>query len=216
MMKNHVIIAYYNENIDWISNIDTNYNDIYLYNKSGKTLNINPIINVIELPNIGRESHTYLYHIINNYSNLPNECIFLQGNPFDHSIPEQELFKIINNTDNTNNSTEKFIFLTKFKLFLEKNQDSTFKEHGFLNSFWQNEHNLSSCIVKIYNELYPNFISTLFAPGALFLVNKENIYKNSLEFYKKCLNILLNSENLTDPLEGHAFERLWYYIFNNH
>ena len=212
-MKNHVIIAYYNENIDWISNIDTNYNDIYLYNKSGKTLNINPIINVIELPNIGRESHTYLYHIINNYSNLPNECIFLQGNPFDHSIPEQELFKIINNT---NNSTEKFIFLTKFKLFLEKNQDSTFKEHGFLNSFWQNEHNLSSCIVKIYNELYPNFTSTLFAPGALFLVNKENIYKNSLEFYKKCLNILLNSENLTDPPEGHAFERLWYYIFNNH
>jgi len=212
MAKKHVIIAYYNENIDWISNIDTNYNDIYLYNKSGKTLNINPIINVIELPNIGRESHTYLYHIINNYSNLPNECIFLQGNPFDHSIPKEELIKIINNASN---STEKFIFLTKFKLFLEKNQDLTFKEHGFLHCFWQNQHNLSSCIVKIYNELYPNFISTLFAPGALFLVNKENIYKNSLEFYKNCLNILLNSENPTDPPEGHAFERLWYYIFNN-
>jgi hypothetical protein len=212
MAKKHVIIAYYNENIDWISKINTNYSEVYLYNKSGKILNINPNINVIELPNIGRESHTYLYHIINNYSNLPNECIFLQGNPFDHSIPEQELFKIINNTGN---STEKFIFLTKFKLFLEKNQDLTFKEHGFLYSYWQNKHNLSSCIVKIYNELYPNFISTLFGPGALFLVNKENIYKNSLEFYKKCLNILLNSENLTDPPEGHAFERLWYYIFNN-
>lgn len=211
-MKKHVIIAYYNENIDWISNINTNYSEVYLYNKSGKMLNINPNINVIELPNIGRESHTYLYHIINNYSNLPNECIFLQGNPFDHSIPEEELFKIINNA---NNSTEKFIYLTKFKLFLEKNQDLTFKEHGFLHGFWQNEHNLSSSIVKIYNELYPNFISTLFGQGALFLVNKENIYKNSLEFYKKCLNILLNSENLTDPLEGHAFERLWYYIFNN-
>ena len=212
MAKKHVIIAYYNENIDWISKINTNYSEVYLYNKSGKILNINPNINVIELPNIGRESHTYLYHIINNYSNLPNECIFLQGNPFDHSIPEQELFKIINNTGN---STEKFIFLTKFKLFLEKNQDLTFKEHGFLYSYWQNKHNLSSCIVKIYNELYPNFISTLFAPGALFLVNKENIYKNSLEFYKNCLNILLNSENPTDPPEGHAFERLWYYIFNN-
>jgi hypothetical protein len=212
MEKKHIIIAYYNENIDWISNINTNYSEVYLYNKSGKTLNINSNINVIELPNIGRESHTYLYHIINNYSNLPNECIFLQGNPFDHSIPEKELFEIINNTDN---SMEHFIYLTKFKLFLEKNQDLTFKEHGFLYSYWQNEHNLSSCIVKIYNELYPNFISTLFAPGALFLVNKENIYKNSLEFYKKCLNILLNSENLTDPPEGHAFERLWYHIFNH-
>ena len=28
------------------------------------------IKNIINLDNVGRESHTYLYHVINNYNNL--------------------------------------------------------------------------------------------------------------------------------------------------
>jgi len=211
MLKKHVVIAYYNENIDWVSNIDTTYNEIYLYNKSDKKLSMEPKINIINLPNIGRESHTYLYHIINNYSNLPDECIFLQGYPFDHSVSPNDLFKIINST---NISTEKFLLLTKYKLSLEKKENLTLIEHGFLHKLWYNTHQLNSPIVKLCNELFPNFISTVFGPGALFLVNRENILKNSLYFYVKSLNILLNSSDLTNPPEGHGFERLWYCIFN--
>ena len=52
---------------------------------------------IIPLPNVGRESHTYLYHIIQKYDHYNLECgggrfgnndgavVFLQGHPFDHS-----------------------------------------------------------------------------------------------------------------------------------
>ena len=32
-----------------------------------------------KLPNVGRESHTYLYHIINKYETLPEITVFIQA-----------------------------------------------------------------------------------------------------------------------------------------
>ena len=36
------------------------------------------------LPNVGRESHTYLHHIINNYHCLADVTLFVQGEVSDH------------------------------------------------------------------------------------------------------------------------------------
>ena len=36
------------------------------------------------LPNVGRESHTFLHYIIENYNNLPDEILFSQYDPMDH------------------------------------------------------------------------------------------------------------------------------------
>ena len=59
-MKNtDIVIAHYNENLDWISELDSTYiNKIWIYSKSS-TVN-----DYIPLLNIGRESHTYLHHIV--------------------------------------------------------------------------------------------------------------------------------------------------------
>ena len=79
-MKNtDIVIAHYNENLDWVSELDSTYiNKIWVYSKSS-TANDH-----IPLPNIGRESHTYLHHIVSQYPNFPENIIFLQGNPFGH------------------------------------------------------------------------------------------------------------------------------------
>jgi len=45
-------------------------------------------------------------------------------------------------------------------------------------------------------------------------VNKELILNNDKIFYTSCIDILNNSSNLVNPDEGHSFERLWFYIFN--
>jgi len=76
-----LIIARYNENVEWT----LAYNDIVtLYNKgSGLTNGLDTIIN---LPNVGREGHTYLHHIIKNYDSLVSRTIFSQGYPFEHNI----------------------------------------------------------------------------------------------------------------------------------
>jgi len=38
----------------------------------------------VHLPNEGREASSYLWWIIENYKDLPDEVHFLQANPFDH------------------------------------------------------------------------------------------------------------------------------------
>jgi hypothetical protein len=34
---------------------------------------------IVNLPNVGKCDHTYLYHIINNYNNLSKILVFLPG-----------------------------------------------------------------------------------------------------------------------------------------
>jgi hypothetical protein len=106
-MKYHIVIARYRENIDWINYIDTNLYDVFIYNKGTKLHNILNC-NIIELENKGRETHTYLYHIINNYENLPEKIIFTQANPFDHVNTN-----FINQVNNFNICNDKFFYFSK-------------------------------------------------------------------------------------------------------
>lgn len=87
-MKTELVIARYNEDVSWINTI--NDPDVYctIYNK-GASLDLP----YIQLPNIGRESHTYLHHIINNYNNLADITIFCQGDSIFHSPKFMELIK---------------------------------------------------------------------------------------------------------------------------
>lgn len=88
-----MVIARYNENLEWV----IPYNDIaIIYNKGDPCP---PIFNtIIQLPNIGREGHTYLHHIIENYTSVKPQTFFLQGSPFEHN--ETVLFGIDNHFEN--------------------------------------------------------------------------------------------------------------------
>jgi hypothetical protein len=84
MNNTKIVIAKYRENVDWINKyFSTDLDRFIIYNK-GYDLN-NSKYKVIPLKNIGRESHTYLYHIINNYDRLDDYTIFTQADPFKHS-----------------------------------------------------------------------------------------------------------------------------------
>jgi hypothetical protein len=81
-MKTEIVVARYKENLDWLKKIKKSKDiKITVYNKGPDDISIN----AIKLPNIGRESHTYLYHIINNYDNLADQTIFCQGDSIFHS-----------------------------------------------------------------------------------------------------------------------------------
>jgi hypothetical protein len=81
-MKTEIVVARYNENLDWLKKIKKSKDlKITVYNKGQDDIDL-PFI---KLPNIGRESHTYLYHIINNYDNLADQTIFCQGDSIFHS-----------------------------------------------------------------------------------------------------------------------------------
>ncbi len=85
-MKTELVIARYNEDVSWTTVIDNPDIVCTIYNK-GQPIHLRNI----QLPNIGRESHTYLHHIIQNYNNLADITVFCQGDSVFHSPKFMEL-----------------------------------------------------------------------------------------------------------------------------
>ena len=89
----NIIVSRYNENVEWTKD----FSNVIIYNK-GEPLNNE--YNEILLNNVGREQHTFYKYIYDNYDNLGNYTIFLQGNPFDHLVNTiEKLNEIINNKE---------------------------------------------------------------------------------------------------------------------
>ena len=72
-MTKGIVNARFNEDLKWLEDF-TDFN-IHIYNK-GNNIDLKNVV----LPNIGREAHTYLTHIVNNYDNLDDFIVFCQGN----------------------------------------------------------------------------------------------------------------------------------------
>ena len=197
-----IVISKYNENIEWTEpykHLTTIYNksDIYLENS-------------IKLPNVGRESHTFLYHIITNWDNLADKTLFTQGEmssihqPFPVPIYYFYPYKYITNMFNSNIVFRDGIgnhikhqgkWLDEYKTNNMKPAIITF------NEFW-----------SIFNNTkITNFNDIKWSHGAIFSVSKDLIKQNSLDIYKYLYKLICNHKN---PEEGHYFERCWYYIFN--
>jgi hypothetical protein len=75
-----IVVAHHNENLEWLEGVAK---DCIVYAKgSPPASNLN--LTVHHLPNIGREGHTYLHHIITNYDHLADVTLFVQGRIDDH------------------------------------------------------------------------------------------------------------------------------------
>jgi len=201
-MDNQIIISRYNEDISWIHS----FRDISLiYNKGINNIDSN-IFNVVQLKNVGRESHTYLYHIVNNYEKLAENTIFFQGNISDH--------KILNMTDYLNNN--------KITAHFENIPFDKLKSNIQHKGKWQKEYNNGVMLKESltpYNWL-KNVIGIVFEEnidiikviwGANFAVSKDLIKSKPKSFYQ---NILRYIEHHVNPELGHYIERSWYIFFN--
>jgi len=180
-----IVIARYNEPIEWTSGI-IKLAKYIIYNKGSK---LDYSLPVIHLPNIGREGHTYLYHIINNYDNLSDYTMFLQGQPFDHT-PYLECIL-------ASDEWKKPFHVMSCNIF-----DLIINEK-------QNPYTILELYRTIFNRKTTEF-SLWFGAGAQFCVSRATIRTRPKEFYERIYNILTYDVN---PIEGHAIERFWPMIF---
>lgn len=72
-MTIELVVARYTEDLSWLGNIPPQLT-AHVYDKS-------PSGNLLI---VGREAHTYLHHIIENYAVLPDTAVFAQGKQFCH------------------------------------------------------------------------------------------------------------------------------------
>jgi hypothetical protein len=78
-----VIISRHNEDISW-SDMYASIRTVYEKSDELNVLKVRTPGNVVRLANLGRESHTYLTHIVNNYGTLAELTVFSQGSAPGH------------------------------------------------------------------------------------------------------------------------------------
>ena len=183
-----IIVARYNETVEWTKQ----FPNVIIFNKGCK---LPDDFNEICLNNVGREGHTYYKYIYDNYDNLEDYTIFLQGNPFDHS-PNiiSNLNKYINNKD----LNIDFEYLSEWIIHCNL---SGCRHHANIP--------LIDTYEKLFNERKEN-MNFIFGAGAQFIVSKKNILKRPRSFYLKIIQIL---ENHINPIEGFVIERFHKIIF---
>lgn len=187
------IVAKYNENVDWTKQLNGR---VTIYDKSEK-----PIEGSIKLKNVGREGETFLYHIVNNYDNLDDVTVFLQGNPFEHLntlvgwrnyLTDDEKQIVINKMNNEINNDSKF---------------TTFYQVLYNDPKYVNYVYTSAACLKYYGEQHERYTVS---PGAQYIVPKKYILSRSLEFWKTLQKAMYN-----DELNGYCQEQLWYLAFTH-
>lgn len=204
-----IVIAHYNENLDWIQMLPSDH--IHLYSK-GTAEYQNTKYKTSYLPNVGRESQTYLHYIIEHYDNLPDIVFFTQG--CDDHINSQQIIQCISTLFDPRNRNINF-FTNKIVARMFNNIYFT-EDHRYISFKGESLHP-AECNFKEWFTKYicpsfdysgPLYISF----GACFAVRKEAILSRSKEYYNTLieqLNTHINTE------VGHFFERSWIYIFNS-
>lgn len=188
-MTIQIVVARYNENIEWIKQ----FTNVIIYNK-GCILDNG--YNEIVLDNVGKEGHTYYKHIYDNYDNLAEYTIFLQGKPEDHSTNIIPLLnKYINNID----LKIDFEFLTDSVINCNLSGCKRHPELPLIDTY-----------EKIFDEKKTH-MDFQFGAGAQFIVSKKQILKRSKNFYLKIINLLNYDIN---PIEGFVIERFHSLILN--
>jgi hypothetical protein len=189
-MEKKLVIAKYNEDVNWIDQIDSEYT---IYNK-GDIIE-KPTINV---ENIGRESETYLRYIKDNYNDLPDIIIFAQGHPFDHCS------NFIEQVNSIDLQSKNYAFLSN--LVLDASSDSG--------------HNISiiSELIDEFIDSKFDHANTVwkFGAGAQYAVTKDCIIRKPIDWWIKLheKHIEYCYKNEIYALNApHAFERIWPLIW---
>lgn len=174
-----VVVAKYNEDTSWTKNLKY---DSIIYNKNQEDDHLFEH----NLPNVGRESHTFMTYIVDNYDNLPSYIAFVQGNPFDHC---NDIVDQINNFD--------------FK--------SEFKELGRVSKYSMEYEGIDNEVQNFGNHMGFSISFPLYnVSGAQHIVSRRIIRQRPVEFYKEIQSL---SATGVYPQSGLDFEKTLFQIY---
>jgi hypothetical protein len=201
MVKKKVVISRFGESLDWVKQINCDY---VIFNKGEEIddLEISPE-KIINVPNQGREGETFLRYICENYFDLSDFTIFVQGNPFDHWPRALEYI----NDDS---------FLDPADIVSLGPETSTDRMGGI---------SYPGLPIGDFQKMLvpsgePDEIH--FTAGAQFIVPKKLIMNKSLSYWKSLRNSFEHYWYSNIPsgygippghFIGHVFERLWPMIY---
>jgi hypothetical protein len=215
--KVEIVIARYNESLNWIKQEPFNRYPITIYNKGNNTdfTMTNQVMKVITLKNLGKCDHTYFYHIVNNYNRLADITIFLPGSIDTRNDKYVKTLKIFDNVEKY--KTTVMIGQKKYDV---KTDLYNFSLNKYVTSDPRNkeangESRLIPAAIRPFGKWYESKFGSLNTQYILytgiFAVAKEDIIQRPVSYYEQFLNELSVGSN---PEVGHYVERSWQAIFN--
>ena len=155
--------------------------------------------------NVGSNIYDYFDYIVKNYDNLPEIVVFAKGNMLERHITKEELDKIIYNKTLTplmtqNHKTYMPICYYKDGLYWEQN------DYWYYNAHPHKDFQEMAKLLKVKGHEYLGF-----SPGACWIVPRENILKQTKEFYEKLITFIDYDSN---PAEAHLLERSLYLLWS--
>lgn len=207
-----VVISRYDEAVDWLPEF-AGPTPIVIYNK-GTELQLSFGAEQKMLPNVGREGHTFLTHIIENYANLKEVTIFLQGRIDDLIDP------VFANAGSYLPQCMRYGFsAAALHVYLPMHWKQPFPRHGSANATihsWQLHQGLMADSSESMLDYAVRFLGCLpplcvVSHCGCFAASRDAIWAKPLSFYEALRNTLSHHPN---PLEGHYMERMWCYLFS--
>ena len=210
-----IVVARYNENLEWLSEINDERFNIIVYNKGVNDNFIKlPNMTTINLNNVGRCDHTYLYHIINYYDSLTNITVFLpgSGNMDDKLAKIKRLIGLIKEHNRA-------VFLPDccYKNLKKELYDFTLDEwmaRDIQNRGLNPESKLELSEIRPFGKWYEYYFNNIIVHcmtyWSIFSIDSKDILQHPKEYYENLIKQLSNSSN---PEVGHYFERAWCAVF---
>jgi hypothetical protein len=212
-----VVVARYREDVSWLAELGL---PGVLYDKGPEPpAGLAPGIRRETLPNLGREAHTYLSHIIAQYHALPPFTAFLQGDPFAHLAPPEEprlspaalRARLLDLAA----QNRPFAGLAWFRLRC----DALGRPHDLADPAkegrwkgWGKDIPVGRTFEALFGAPPPReFIAR--APTGNMLIRRDRILARPLGFYERALALVLADDDDAENT-GHAFERLWQAVFS--
>lgn len=214
-MDLEIIISRFNEDLKWTTEGIFNNYKYTVYNKGDnenfEKTNVNKIINI---KNVGRCDHTYLYHIINNYDNLSNIIVFFPGS-LELVYKRERAIEILTRI----NYNKTAIFLGEYseniQIKFNDFQLSNWKSSNNKNLEKNNESLLELSKIRPFGNWFKYYFGNkkinIFCYWSVFSIDKRDIIQHPKYRYIILLNQVNNSSN---PEVGHYLERSWCAIFN--
>lgn len=206
MITKRLVVSHYEANLDWLNSINGDV-EVFIYHKKHyNNLNYCEKVeldnNNFLLPNTGRESHTYLKHIIDNYDNICDLEFFSQD-----ALTEYPTFIDIVNNDNKliyeQYSTHPYRFTCL---------NGEYKPNATINS----KVYVTGEIREIWDNLFKYDPPTMveITPHGFIKLPKSNIVMHDIEIYQKCLDYF--KDNNVNNLNAWNFEYFWSLLFTDY
>lgn len=207
--KAFIVVSRYKEDVSWIKSLTDNY---IIYNKGEE---LPSEYKQILASNFGANQYDIFRFIHDNYENLPDLIAFVQGDPYDHCIPERFNTLIYN---------ESFTLLFGDPRYPDGNFSG--QPYWEQNSSWYinepfNSHkppckfsSFDDFANHIFND-YTHQPTVTFPPGSQFIVEKERCLYYSKNFWEKLMEAVCQEIGMNGGREAHIIERVIQIIFEN-